>query len=189
MPPMSANPAHHMFTVDEYQEMGRVGLFPPSLRLELVDGEVFETAPIGRRHAGVLNQLAEIFFRGVGDAAIVCVQNPVDLSQVSELQPDLALLRRRHDYYRGGHPTPEDVLLLVEVADSSAAWDRGVKARLYAAAGIAELWIVDLARGLIEVGTEPGPDGYRAVRQVRPGEPLSPTAFGDLSIPTMELLG
>ena len=184
---MSAQPLRHRFTVEDYYQMGDSGLFAPDQRLELLEGEVIEMAAIGSRHAATVTRLNHILMQALGDRAIVAVQNPVRVSDLTEPQPDLALLRWRADFYRDGHPTPEDVLLLIEVSDTTAAWDRNVKRPLYAAAGITEVWIVDLGQGVVEVATEPGPDGYSNVTQVESGT-LAPLAIPDLQVEAADLL-
>ena len=116
-------------------------------------------------------------------------QDPVRLGEFAEPQPDLALLRPRADFYATAHPTPEDVLLLVEVAETSADYDRQVKLPLYARGSIAEVWLVDLEHDRIEVYQDPSPDGYRDARAVNRGQLLSPSAFPDLPLSADELLG
>lgn len=184
---MVIEPVPHLFTVDEYEAMGRAGVFPVGKRLELLGGEIIEMTPIGSRHAATVNRLTRWFVTGLGDRAIVAVQNPVVLSDLSEPQPDLALLRPRADFYEAGHPRPEDVLLVVEVADTTGRWDRSVKRPLYAAAGLAEAWIVDVTARVIDVAREPELDGYRSIRLFGVGDAISPTAFPDLGITVDEV--
>lgn len=183
---MVVEPVRHRFTVEDYHHMSDAGMFPPDQRLELIAGEVIEMAAIGSRHAGAVNRLTRLF-ACLGDRAIVAVQNPVRLGDLSEPQPDLTLLRWRSDFYEAAHPTPADVLLLIEVSDSTMSWDRTVKQALYAAAGITEMWDVGL-RGL-EVATDPGPDGYCNLRPVGPGGHVTPLAFPDLTLAAVDLLG
>jgi hypothetical protein len=122
--------ARRLFTVDEYDRMVRARVFGPDDRLELIDGEIVEMSPIGPRHAACVANLTRILVTQLGDRAVVWAQNPVAIPLRSKPQPDLALLRPRS--YVDAHPGPEDVLLLIEVADTSLAWDRGVKLALYA---------------------------------------------------------
>ena len=124
--------------------MGQAGILGEDDRLELLEGEIVEMAPIGSRHQSVVDRLTRLFSNRVGDAAVVRVQGPVRLGDDSEPQPDLLLLRRRADFYATAHPGPEDVLLLVEVPDTSTEYDREVKLPLYARHGIAEVWLVGL---------------------------------------------
>ncbi len=137
-------PRRHWLTVDDYYRMAEVGILDPEARVELIDGEIIDMAPPGSPHAATVHYLNEVFVRAVEGRATVLVQNPVRLSRYSEPQPDLALLRRRDDFYRERHPQPDDVLLIVEVAASSLRFDRKKKTPLYARHGIPEIWLVDL---------------------------------------------
>src|SRR5690606_20818239 len=119
----------------------RVGILRPDDRVELIEGEIIDVAPIGSRHAGTVDYLATALTTAVARRAIVRVQGPVTLDAYSQTEPDVALLRPRSDYYRAAHPTPSDVLLLVEVAEASLRYDRGVKIPLYARSGVAEVWL------------------------------------------------
>jgi Uma2 family endonuclease len=127
------------FTVDEYRRMGEVGILDEDERVELIEGEIVEMSPIGRRHAGIVNRLNDLFTFRLRGRAIVAVQNPISLgSKYSEPQPDLTLLRPRADFYADSRPEPPDVLLVVEVMDTSVERDRQVKLPLYARAGVPE---------------------------------------------------
>ncbi|MGI8983922.1 MAG: Uma2 family endonuclease [Acidimicrobiales bacterium] len=184
----SSHRALHRFTVDDYHRMADAGVLGEDDRVELIEGEIVEMAPIGPLHASRVKRVARFFHRQMGDRVIVSVQDPVRLGDLSEPQPDLALLRPRNDDYAGAHPTADDVLLVVEVADSSVAYDRNVKMPLYAAHGIVEVWLVDLAAGIVEVWSEPGPVGYGNIRRVGAGRSLSPQAFPDVSVAVDDLL-
>ena len=153
----------HVFSVEEWDEMGQTGVFGEDSRVELLDGKVVDMNPIGDRHASCVSRLADMCFRAVSGQAIVSVQNPIRLSSYSEPQPDLALLRYREDFYRNGKPGPSDVLLVVEVADTSLErdWAKGL---FYARADISQYWIVDLAGERIIEFTDPSEDGYRNER-------------------------
>ena len=168
------------FTVHEYHRMGEAGILHEDDRVELIEGEIVEMAAIGTRHFTCVNQLNRLLVRGVGDAAIVSVQNPVRLDEHTEPQPDLAVLRPRD--YRLSLPGPEGVLLLIEVSDTTLAYDRGVKLQLYARAGIPEVWIVDLAGALIERHTDPSSDGYRGLEQARRREKIESTALPGIAL-------
>jgi Uma2 family endonuclease len=154
-------PRPHRLTVDEYYRMAEVGLLAPDARVELIEGEIIDMAPIGSRHASAVDWLARRFIEAVGESAIVRVQGPIRLGPRSEPQPDLALLRRRADRYAGGHPASGDVLLVVEVSDATLDYDRNVKAGLYARHGIPALWIVDLPQRRLHTFGRPGEGGYR----------------------------
>ena len=175
------------FTVHEYHRMGEAGILHEDDRVELIEGEIVEMAAIGTRHFSCVNGLNRLLVRGVGDAAVVSVQNPVRLDERTEPQPDLTVLRVRD--YRESLPGPEDVLLLIEVSDTTLRYDRGVKLPLYARAGIREVWILDLAGEVIELYTGPSGDGYSNLKQARRGEKLEPTALPRLTLGVDAMLG
>ena len=185
---MAVQLARHQFTVDEYHRMAEVGLLTEDSRVELIDGEVVDMSPIGRRHAVRVSYRSRICTQRLGDVAFVWSQNPIRLSEHSEPEPDVTLLRPRSDFYEGKDPTAEDVLLLIEVADSSVEYDRRVKAHLYARHNIPEYWLVNLVEGHVVVYRDPTPAGYRAVHTARPGEDVCPIAFPDLAIAVDEIL-
>lgn len=132
----------HRFTVTDFHRMGEVGILTEDDRLELLDGEIFNMSPIGSSHGGRIKRLTYLLTQAVGEQAIVAVQDPVVLDDHSEPEPDLALLRPRPDFYTDSHPRPSDVLLLIEVADSTLQTDRDIKVPLYARHAIPEVWIV-----------------------------------------------
>jgi Uma2 family endonuclease len=184
---MAAEPLRRRFTSDEFHTMAQTGILSADDRLELIEGEIYEMTPIGNRHAGGVNRLTNLF-RAL-DGAVLAVQNPVHLSEVSEPQPDIALLRPRDDFYANAHPLPAEILLLIEVADASLESDRRMKIPLYARYGIPEVWLVDLTRSTLEVHRAPSPSGYRDVHQLRRGDQLSPLAFPDLRLDCATILG
>ena len=186
---MTVQVPKRLFTVDEYYRMAEAGLFSEDDRLELIEGEVVEMSPIGSRHAACVDRLNRLFSTRVEGRAIVRVQSPIRLGRYSEPQPDLALLQPRDDFYAQAHPEPEDVLLVVEVAETSAAYDREVKVPLYARSGIPEVWLVDLEAGQVEVYREPTPKGYREVERVGPGQPLAPQALPDRELAVEAIIG
>lgn len=141
--------------------MGEKGVFAPDARLELIEGEIVEMAPIGSPHAGRVNMLNRLLSRRVGDRAVVSVQNPLIAGERSVPQPDLALLVPRSDAYTDSHPTAADVLLVVEVSDTTLAFDLGAKLALYARSGIPEVWIVDVGGRAVRAFREPVAGGYR----------------------------
>ncbi|TVR60400.1 MAG: Uma2 family endonuclease [Gemmatimonadales bacterium] len=162
------------FTVHEYYRMAEAGILAPGERVELIEGEIVQMAAIGSRHAGCVNRLTRLLMEASGNRAVVAIQNPVRLSQISEPEPDVAILRPRPDQYADAHPGPGEVLLIIEVADTTLDLDRGVKALLYAGAGIAEYWLVDLPGERVEVRREPGEEGYGEVTTHQRGEVLRP---------------
>ncbi len=155
----------HKLDVDAYSKLGEAGVLGQDDRVELLNGELIDMPPIGDDHMDAVNGLLETLVLPFSGRGIVSVQNPVKLDQYNVPQPDLAVFRYRADRYRtGGRPTPADVVVLIEVSDSSIRYDRTVKLPLYAAAGIAEYWIVDLGRRTLDVHREPVADGYSSVR-------------------------
>ncbi len=145
---------------NDYQRLGAAGVLEPDLRVELIDGEIIEMAPIGSRHWATVARLDYLLKQAAGERAIVAVQLSFRLDDYSEPEPDIALFKRRDDFYAGALTTPSDTLLVVEVADSSARYDRQVKLPLYARGGVPELWIVDLNARLLRVHREPNGDDY-----------------------------
>ena len=176
-------PRKRLFTRKEYHAMGKAGIFAPEQRVELLEGEIIVVSPMGDRHSSCITRINRIFAGlNIANQAIVSVQSPVVTSPTSEPEPDIALLAFRDDLYDFGKPRPQDVLLLIEVSDSSLEYDREVKLPYYASLGIPETWIANLQDDRIEAHTEPTPEGYRASRIYRPGDTISPTAFPDLQI-------
>ena len=186
---MSMLPATRRFTVQEYYRMATAGILSEDDRVELIDGEIVQMSPIGSRHAACVKRLNQLFSGQVGGLALVLVQDPVRLDEHSEPEPDLALITPRADYYAAAHPGPADVLLIVEVADTSAGYDRTVKATLYARAGIRQFWLVDLEREQVEVLRGPTADGYRTVHTYRRGDRLTADALPHMEIAVDAILG
>lgn len=182
-------PVTRRFSVSEYYRMAEAGILQEDDRVELIEGEIVQMSPIGRFHASNVDRLTYLFVTRVGDIAQVRVQNPLRLGEYSEPGPDFTLLVPRPDFYASGHPSPEDVLLLVEVADSSLEYDREVKIPLYARAGIREVWLADLSAGTISIFRDPTADGYRTVRTLGRGESISTLAFPGREFAVVELLG
>jgi Uma2 family endonuclease len=175
------------FTVHDYHRMGEAGILHEDDRVELIEGELVEMTAIGTRHFSCVNRLTRMLVMNVGDEAIVSVQNPVRLNEYNEPQPDLTVIRSRD--YKESLPMPEDVLLLIEVSDTTLAYDRGVKLPLYAQAGIREVWIVDLAGETIGRYTDPSEEGYRPADQIRRGQTLESDALPGLTPSVDEVLG
>ena len=181
------HPQKHPISAAEYLRMGEAGVFAPEARLELIEGEIIEMAPIGSPHAGCVNKLTRLFVQRAGEAAVVAVQNPVIISNLSVPQPDLALLRARADDYASSHPEAADVYLVVEVADTTLAFDLGRKAAIYARCGIAELWVVDVNSRAIHVFRKPGPSGYSETLCVRAGQGIACAALAAIEVGVAEL--
>lgn len=178
-----------LITTTDYHQMIRAGVLHEDDRVELLDGELIKMAPIGPRHAACVDRLDEFLRDKVKKLAIVRVQNPIQLNEHSEPEPDIALLRRRADYYSQGHPTPADVLLAIEVADTSAVSDREVKLPSYARAGIPEAWLIDLANDRIEVHTRPGGGLYQEVRIFLRGQRVVSASIPQLKLKADDILG
>jgi Uma2 family endonuclease len=175
----------HRLTVADYHRMGEVGVFAHDARVELIEGEVIDMAPIGSRHARAVNYFTMHLVEALQRSAVVAVQNPVALDEHTEVQPDVAVLRMRADLYGISHPRPRDVLLIIEVADTTVRYDLDVKLPLYARAGIAEVWVVDLEVGVLRLFRDPGGGDYREKQELgRVGAmaiPHLPAATIDLS--------
>jgi Uma2 family endonuclease len=186
---MAVQLTHYRFTRAEYHRMVEAGILHEDSPVELIDGEILQMSPIGRRHRAGVDRITDIFVPAVRDVAIVRVQSSIVLEERSEPEPDVAILRRRDDFYADADETPQDVLLVIEVADSSETYDRQVKAPLYARNGIPELWIVSLNRDQILLHREPTPEGYATIRVARRGESISPLAFPNLIIAVDAILG
>ncbi len=167
----------YRFTVDDYHRMGEAGILTEDDRVELLDGEIVAMAPIGDRHAGEVGQLSSIFTRLLGEQVIVWVQNPIILGPHWEPQPDICLLRPRPDFYKTGKPHAEDVLLVIEVADTTLEMDRQVKIPKYGRVELPEAWILDINDPGLLVFREPYEDGYRSVERISPGDSIAPLAF------------
>jgi Uma2 family endonuclease len=167
----------HTFTVRDYYRMAEAGILPADARVELIEGEIIDMPPIGSRHAGTVTHLSTILQNALDNGAIVQVQSPVRLSEYSEPVPDIALLRPRADFYKSAHPSPRDVLLIIEVADTTRRYDQTIKAPLYARHGIFEYWIVDIGQRQLERYREPHDLAYGRVD--RPGiqEPIAPAGL------------
>lgn len=186
---MPATMPKRRFTVDEYHRMTTAGVLRPEERVELLDGEVVESAPTGSRHAACVRRLESVIGLALEGRALVGVQNPVRLSPFSEPLPDLSVLRPRPDRYAERPPGPEDVLLVIEVCDTTHDFDNRVKGPLYARAGIAEYWMVDVEGGCIEIRRGPGPDGYEDIDFAATGQRARPAAFHDVALRVDDLVG
>lgn len=178
----------HRFTVAEVERMGEAGILTEDDRVELIGGVIVEMSPMGGWHVSVVNEVVDFFRTAAGPDVMISVQNPIRLADDSAPQPDIVLLRRRR--YGRNLPTVEDVLLVIEVADSTLAYDRDVKLPLlYAPAGIPESWLFDLVNIRLERHTEPNPDGYRLVARAGRGESLTSTVLPGVTLAVDALLG
>ena len=182
-------PATHRLTVSDFEQMGEAGILVPEERIELIDGELYDMAPIGEDHAATVGWLNEVLVLACAGRAIVAPQNPVLLDPASLPQPDFTILRRRKDFYRTQRPGPADILLLIEVADTSLRFDRTIKLPRYARAGIAEFWLVDLQARLLEVHRRPATDGYEDMTLHQAGESLALTLLPEIIITLGPIFG
>ncbi len=172
----------HRLTVDEYHRMAEAGVLAPDARVELIEGEIIDMSPIGTRHGSTVLRLTHLLNRACEDHAILSVQGALRLSNRSEPEPDLMLLRPRTDYYATAHPGPADVLLLIEVSDSTARYDREIKLPLYACHGVAEVWIVDLDAGLLRCFSRPQGGAYADSAEIPTPGSLTPLALPGMAI-------
>ena len=181
----------HRLTVDQFYAMEEKGILHPEARVELLDGVIIEMSPIGNRHAATVDKFTRDLVLGVGRRAIVRVQGPLWVNDNSLLEPDVLLLRERADFYISEAPRPEDVILLIEVADSTVGYDRYGKLPAYASAGIPEVWlaVVRENRRAIEVYTQPAAGAYTAMRTLAGDDILTPPGFPEIALRVGEMLG
>ena len=188
VPPPAVVRETRKFTTDEYFRMAEVGILREKERVELIDGEVLVMPPMGWPHFWGIMSYTQVFRRFPVHWFCLLIQAPLPLDEHFAPEPDLALLKFREDNYWGLRPQPEDVLLIIEVADSSLEQDRAVKARRYGQAGIPETWILNLPGDCLERFTEPGPEGYARHHILRRGDTVRLAALPDLELAVDELL-
>ena len=176
-----------LLTLDEYHTMGVVGVLKEDDRIELIEGELIEMAPIGSRHMAKVNWLVRLLSLCVGDQAILSVQNPIALPPHNEPQPDFTLLKPRADYYEGKLPGAEDILLVIEVSDTTLVYDRDSTMPIYARHGIVEAWLVDVQAQTVSIYLEPGKNGYRRLLTPTRSESISPSQLPKLVIRLADL--
>ncbi|MEE9321521.1 MAG: Uma2 family endonuclease [Granulosicoccus sp.] len=177
----------HRLSVTDYHRMAKAEIIARDARVELIDGEIFEMTPIGSDHAGIVKRLIRLFSMAVGEQAIVSAQDPIVLGTDSEPEPDIALLAPRDDFYTDTHPGADEILLLVEVSNTSLHYDKNIKVPLYARYGIPEVWLIDIENREIWVFQAPSHDGYN--RQSMPVDICSvvPLKLTDISIDLSKL--
>ena len=178
-----------LFTVDEYYRMGETGILHEDDRVELIDGEIIQMSPIGNRHLGCVNWANDAFTAAFRGRAVVSVQNPLRLNNYTEPEPDVVLLKHRKDAYRAKRPEAEDALLVVEVADTTLAYDRDVKMPRYAAANVPEVWIENLEEQLLLVYRDPKGKSYSTLLTLTLNDSVSVQAFPDVTFQVRDLLG
>ena len=176
-----------LLSIAEFHLIGEAGVLGEDDRIELVEGEMIEMAPIGSRHLAKVNRLARLFSAAVGEHAIVSVQNPIALPPHNEPQPDIALLKPRLDDYESALPTTDDILLIVEVADTTLNYDRDAKLPIYARHSIVEVWLVDIIGQKLTVHREPGPKGYSRLLTPEKNDAVTPLLCATAAIQLSEL--
>ena len=186
--PVQVPRTHHRFTAAEYQRLGEVGIIGEEDRVELIDGEILDMGDIGHRHAAQVNRLNRVLVQNSEETMGVSVQNPLQLGERYQPQPDLMLLRARADDYASALPTAADVLLLIEVADSSLDYDQRIKLAVYARAGVTEVWIVNLDADQVEIYTQPQEAAYTTTRVARRGETVQIGALPAVMLPVTTIL-
>ncbi len=186
---MTTQPQGRVFTVGEYYRMAEASILTEEDRVELIAGQIVAMSPIGSRHAACVKRLNLLLGKMIGDSMLLGVQDPIALDAYSEPEPDLVLLRPRADFYATAHPAAGDVLLAIEVADTSASYDREVKVPLYAQAGIPEVWLIDLQQGRIEVYARPQGNAYQQRIQVAANDAFTSPTVAGLTLAAADLLG
>jgi len=177
-----------LFTVADYYQMAEAGILRPEDRVELIDGEIIQVSPIGDRHAGNVNRLTHLFAASFSGRAVLSVQNPIQLNNYTEPEPDIVLLKPRVDYYASKKVWAHDALLIVEVADTTLRYDRDIKVPRYSAAGIPEVWIENLSDNELLVYRNPTGETYAVSITLHRGDSVSPVAFPDVVFRIEELL-
>jgi Uma2 family endonuclease len=186
---MSLQYKKRLFSVDEYHQMITAGIIKEDDRVELIDGEIIAMPPIGPSHASNVDRLTSIFYFNLGNTIIVRIQSPIQLNDYSEPQPDVAILKYRSDFYKNNHPKPEDILLVVEIAETSVEYDRSFKIPRYAQSNIIETWLFDLKNKRIEMHRNPMNDIYQEIRIAQKGQQISCINFPNITFSVDDLLG
>ncbi len=186
---MSVQLLKRKFSVKEYNQMPQAGILKEEERVELIRGEIVKMSPIGRHHAACVNRLNQLFSQRLSNRVLVSAQNPVELDDYSEPEPDIALLEPKADFYESGHPKPAEIFLIVEVGDSTIKYDREVKIPLYAEDNIIEVWLVDLNGQCLEVYRQPSASGYQQIQKLQRGQNLSVQQFPSINFKVDEILG
>lgn len=186
---MATQYGRRRFTVDEYHKMGDAGILHEDDRVELRDGEIVEMTAINVPHAVCVGLLTMLFAPQVAGRALVWVQNPIYIDDINEPQPDVVLLQPNDYLARRRHPGPEDIMLVIEVADTTLTYDRREKIPRYARAGVVEAWIVNIPKGLVEVYSDPEAGKYRSIRRVGRGETIEPKSLPGITVAVSDFLG
>ncbi|MGI8639585.1 MAG: Uma2 family endonuclease [Pyrinomonadaceae bacterium] len=177
------------FSVEDFRKMTEAGILPEESGWEIIDGKIIDKIKISSRNAGAVRRLNKVLANLVGNQTLISIRNPIHIDDYNEPEPDIALLKRRSDFYRKGHPLPQDVLLLIEVSDSTIEYDREIKKVIYAEAEIVEFWLVNLQDNTVEVYSQPKNGNYRLARILESGETIEATAVENLKLQIDEILG
>lgn len=180
----------HRFNIETYHSMISAGILHEDDRVELIEGRIVDMTPIGTRHAACVNRINSFFNWKLQGRVIVSVQNPLLLlTEESEPEPDIVLLKYKENFYSDELPESEDVFLIIEVADTSVVYDREIKNPLYAKANILEVWLINLPENCIEIYNSPISGSYEFIRIIRDEQTLSPKSFPDISLTAKQILG
>lgn len=178
----------HPISVNDYQKMAETGILNETARVELIAGEIIDMAPIGSRHAAMVNRLMRLLVNATANAAIVSVQNPIVLGDYSEPEPDIALLKPKANDYEDALPTAQDILLLIEVADSILLYDRQIKAPLYAEFAIPELWLIDIQQSTMTIFQQPIDKNYSLELKINTAAAVTPLLLPDVKLNLQKVL-
>ncbi len=171
-----------LISIDDYHRMSEVGVLKEDDRIELIDGEMIKMAPIGSRHLAKVNRLARLLSQSAGNQVIVSVQNPIALPPNNEPQPDIALLKPRTDDYESALPGPSDILLVVEIADTTLSYDRDAKVPIYANHNIVETWLIDIQSKSLTICLDPSDKGYQRFLTPQIDEVISPLLLPNVRV-------
>ena len=177
------------FRTDEVYQMMEMGILPEESGWELIEGEIIHRMTIGSKHASIVRKLEKYLERNFGDFVMISGQNPIHIDEHNEPEPDIALLKPREDFYAENHPVPEDVLLVVEVSDSTVDFDREVKKTIYAEAGIGEFWLVNLKQNTVETYSNPSNGTYYQMRIFERGEIVQTKNIDGVAVEVNKIFG
>jgi Uma2 family endonuclease len=186
---MAVHQAKRLINVDEYYRMAEVGILTEHDQVELIHGEIIKMSPIGSKHMAIVNRLNKLLHEQLSGEVIVSIQNPVKINDLNVPEPDITLLKYREDYYAEKHPEPKDILLVIEVSDTTFAFDKEIKLPLYASAGIPEFWLINIEKKEIEVHKMPADDVYKNITLHRKGDTISWPYSKDVNLDAGMLLG
>lgn len=179
----------HRFNVEEYHRLIENNILHEDDRVELIEGRIIDITPIGSKHAACVSRLNEILSEKLQKRAIINIQNPICLTAYTEPEPDIAIIKRRPDFYAEQLPQPEDVLLIIEVSDSSLDYDCETKIPLYAKSNIPEVWLVNLIENNVAIYSGPSSEGYNVITKHHHNQILSPKSFHDITLTVSEIFG